>query len=56
MKSLAVLFLLATVGVFLTGCATEYDPNAGTDYADPDPLRTQSRIQEMHSDALRQDF
>ncbi|MCB1230514.1 MAG: hypothetical protein KDN19_09625 [Verrucomicrobiae bacterium] len=55
MKIAAFFFLIVT-GVFLSSCASDFDPNAGADYADPDPLRTQGRIQQMHSDAMRQQF
>ncbi|MCB1061954.1 MAG: hypothetical protein KDN20_03410 [Verrucomicrobiae bacterium] len=55
MKITALLLLIAA-GVFLSSCSTEFDPNATGSYAEPNILETQSRIQEMHSDALRQEF
>ncbi len=53
---LAASLLLAAAGMILSGCASDFDPNDTGGYAEPDILETQSRIQEMHSDALRQDF
>ena len=57
MKSLISFFTLALAGLALIGCATgDADPNAPASYNNPSPLETQARIQQMHSDALRQEF
>lgn len=56
MKLVALSLFALVAASFLVGCASDFDPNAGGSYADPDPLSTQGRIQDMHSDAMRQQF
>jgi len=53
MKTLTIVFSLAAAGLFLSSCAS-----TGTDpgYEDPDNLETSSRLQEAHSQVLRQNF
>ncbi|MCB1085735.1 MAG: hypothetical protein KDM63_01710 [Verrucomicrobiae bacterium] len=57
MKRLATILSLAVATLALSQCAnSEGDPNAPASYNNPSPLETQARIQQMHSDALRQEF
>lgn len=57
MKRLTTLLLLAIAAGTLSHCASDSaDPNAPVSYPDPSPVDTQARIQQMHSDALRQEF
>lgn len=54
MKTLALL-LFAT-SLLLTGCSTSTtgDGSLNTNYAAPDNLSTQTNLQELHSQALRE--
>lgn len=57
MKHLATLLTITLAALTLTQCAsTEGDPNAPASYDNPSTLETQARIQQLHSEALRQEF
>jgi len=57
MRTIACLFFIAIGALLMVGCASgDGDASGPVSYPNPSPLDTQARIQNMHSDALRQDF
>ena len=62
MKLFAIVFSLAATAMFLGACGSTGGGSAddggpvGAEFADPDNLQTQERIQELHSDVLRQNL
>jgi predicted small secreted protein len=62
MKLIAIVFSLAATAMFLSACGstgggTSNDGGpVGAEFADPDNLQTQERMQDLHSDVLRQNL